>query len=292
MTQQSMMTQQTISALFDSRSDATAAVNALVNAGIARTSIKVTPDADTASTTTRRASYDTSRDEKGFWASLTEMFIPEDDRHTYAEAMHRGSIMVSATVDPAQAASAEDILERFGTVDLEERETSWRNEGWSGSPAASPPASSGMPLAGVAAATAGVGKSTDGSHAIPVVEERLKVGKRQVSKGRVKVRSYAVETPVNEQVSLRSESVHVERRPVDRAVTADQDAFRERTIEAQATSEEAVISKDARVTGEVVIKKEVEQRTKTVSDTVRSTRVDIEDERATTKNPGLATPQR
>jgi len=275
MTQQSMMTQQTITALFDSRSDATTAVDELIKAGIPRTSIRVTPESDTASTTTT-PSYDTSRDEKGFWASLRDMFIPEDDRYTYAEAMHRGSIMVSATVDQTQATRAEDILEQFGTVDIEEREASWRNTGWSGSTAASDIGTAG-------AATASARKSTDGKEVIPVVEEKLNVGKRQVTKGRVKVRSYVVETPVNEQVSLRTESVHVERRPVDRAITANEDAFRERTVEAQATSEEAVASKQARVTGEVAIKKDVEQRTKTLSDTVRSTKVDVEDDRATTK---------
>jgi stress response protein YsnF len=89
-----------------------------------------------------------------------------------------------------------------------------------------------------------------------------------------------VETPVREQVSLQTESVRVDRRPVDRPVAPGEDAFRERTIEAQATPEEAVVSKTARVTGEVVVKKEAGQQTETVSDTVRSTKVDVEGERA------------
>jgi stress response protein YsnF len=50
-------------------------------------------------------------------------------------------------------------------------------------------------------------------------------------------------------------------------------------VEAQANSEEAVVSKTARVTGEVVVKKDAKQRTESVSDTVRSTKVDVEDER-------------
>ena len=115
---------------------------------------------------------------------------------------------------------------------------------------------------------------------IPVIEERLNVGKRQVSDGRVKIRSYVVETPVREQVSLRTESVRIDRRPVDRPVARGEDAFRDRTVEAQANSEEAVVSKTARVTGEVVVKKEAGQRTETVADTVRSTKVDVEGERA------------
>ena len=56
----------------------------------------------------------------------------------------------------------------------------------------------------------------DGTEAIPIVEEQLRVGKRQVAGGRVRVRSYVVETPVQEQVTLRDETVRVERRPVDR----------------------------------------------------------------------------
>jgi len=283
MTQQSMTTRQTMTALFDDRADATKAIDELVKAGIPRASIKVMPetDATTASGTVDR-SYDTDRDDKGFFASLSDLFLPEEDRTTYSEAMHRGSIMVTVTVDQVQAERAEDILEEYGTVDLEERESSWRAEGWQGHTPRTAPV---MDVATTKEASVPVAARSvnDGEEVIPVVEEQLRVGKRDVSRGRVKVRSYVVETPVSEQVSLRTESVHVERRPVDRALTGDENLFQDRTIEAAATSEEAVVSKEARVTGEVVIKKDVEQRTETVSDTVRSTKVDVEDDRAVTE---------
>jgi stress response protein YsnF len=100
------------------------------------------------------------------------------------------------------------------------------------------------------------------------------------------VRSYVVETPVNEQVNLREERVHVERRPVDRPVGAADNLFRERTIEAEERSEEAVVAKDARVKEELVVKKDVGQRTETVSDTVRHTEVEIDDERGNAVRPG------
>ena len=51
---------------------------------------------------------------------------------------------------------------------------------------------------------------------IPIVEEQLSVGKREVERGGVRVRSYVVETPVEETVRLRDETVNVERRRVDR----------------------------------------------------------------------------
>ncbi len=128
-------------------------------------------------------------------------------------------------------------------------------------------------------AGANTGLSDRGEQVIPVAEERLQVGKRDVSHGRVRIRSYVVETPVEEQVTLREERVAVERRPVDRALGDDEQAFQERTIEAEERGEEAVVSKEVRVTEEVVVRRESDQRTETVSDTVRQTQVEVEDER-------------
>ena len=58
------------------------------------------------------------------------------------------------------------------------------------------------------------------------------------------------------------------------------DPFQERTIEVEERGEEAVVSKEARVVEEVVVRKEADQRTETISDTVRKTEVDVEDERS------------
>jgi len=113
---------------------------------------------------------------------------------------------------------------------------------------------------------------------IPIVEEQLTVGKREVNRGGVRVRSYVVETPVSEQVTLRDENVSVERHAVDQPLSAaDGDAFRERTIEMTETAEEAVVSKTARVVEEVVIRKDVGTRTEVVNDTVRRTDVEVDD---------------
>ena len=68
---------------------------------------------------------------------------------------------------------------------------------------------------------------------------------------------------------------------MDRPVTASDEAlFRDRTIEASERGEEAVVSKEARVKEELVVNKDVRERTETVSDTVRRTEVEVEDERA------------
>ena len=275
---------QTITALFDNRAEAARAVSQLVAAGIPANSIRTTPDSDVVPATGTRTAYDTTRDDQGFWASLKDMFMPEDDRHTYVEAMNRGSIMVAATVDDAHAARAEDILEEHGTVELDEREKTWRKEGWTGAPTAAM-AGSATGLVGTSAATEasrerlGATTAALGDQKVDIVEERLSVGKRQVNSGRVKIRSYVVETPVSEKVNLRSEAVKVDQIAVDRALAPGEDPFKERTIEATATSEEAVIAKTAHVTGEVRVTKTADERVETVQDTVRSTKVDVDDGR-------------
>ena len=275
------MAQQTITAFFDSRADATNAVEKLAEAGITRTSIRLLPEQEGLSGSAVASPYDYERDEKGFWATLGDMLIPEEDRATYSEGMHRGGTTVIVTVDEAHVERAADILEEHGSVNMDEREESWRQEGWTGYRFAAGGSGSAV---GTSAADVPLAAGTSdraGTQRIPIVEEKMRVGKRQVEGGRVKVRSYVVETPVEEQVSLRQETVHVERRPVDRELSdaTDANAFRDRTIEVEERDEEAVVSKEARVKEEVVVSKKVEQRTQTVSDKVRRTEVDIDDSR-------------
>ncbi|WP_338105591.1 YsnF/AvaK domain-containing protein [Microvirga tunisiensis] len=191
-----------------------------------------------------------------------------------------------------------DILDDEGTIDIDERSSSWRSEGWtgtsdvlSGSTANLATGASGTTSTGSALGAAPISTSSEriseGDEMIPVAEEELHVGKRDVSHGRVRVRSYVVERPVSEQVSLREEHVEVERRPVSGTTQAGAiagDPFQERTIEVEERSEEAVVSKEARVVEEVAVRKQAEQRTETISDTVRKTEVDVEDERGTRSN--------
>ena len=123
------------------------------------------------------------------------------------------------------------------------------------------------------------GRTThEGGDKLEVVEEELDVRKRDVEGGGVRVRTYVTERPVEEQVPVREETVHVERRPVDRAVGTDEAdrAFQERSVEMSEKSEEVVVGKRARVVEEVVLSKDVDERTETVRDTVRRTDVDVE----------------
>lgn len=286
----------TITALFDTRGEADAAVERLVSAGIDRSEITVKAGAASSATTT---SGQQSGQEMGFWESLKDLFVPDEDRATYAEGLRRGGHVVVVRASDTLYERALDILDDEGTVNLDERAETWRSEGWTGYSAASTTgAATGVAMGARSDATLGVtGRSSatastlnaDGEEVIPVVEEQLRVGKREVEHGRVRVRSYMVETPVQEQVSLRQEHVTIERRPVDRAVTGSEALFQDRTIEAEERSEEAVISKDARVKEELVIGKTANQRTETVSDSVRRTEVEVEDDRSVVGTSSTAT---
>jgi uncharacterized protein (TIGR02271 family) len=148
---------------------------------------------------------------------------------------------------------------------------------------------------GLAASTPVRDAAGSGEERIPLVEERLRVGKRQVVAGRVRIRSYVVEEPVSETVHLRQEHVDVQRRPVDRPLGASEaDPFREREIEATESREEPVVSKDTRVREELVLHKSVEEQDETVRDTVRRTEVREDHEDAgpdpatTARDPGPA----
>jgi uncharacterized protein (TIGR02271 family) len=290
----------TITAFFENRQDANEAMERLARAGIPRNSINIVEGAH------RAGGASVARDDEGlgFWEALKDLFLPDEDRATYAEGLRRGGYIVTVQAASAHYEKAIDILDDEGTVDIDQRAQSWRQEGWTGSswagtgPAqASSTRESGVrasaatpPTSGMMGSTAArSGQATGREEVIPVTEEHLKVGKRDVSHGRVRVRSYVVETPVQEQVNLRDERVHVERRPVDRPASGDDTAFRERTIEAEERAEEAVISKDARVKEELVVKKEADQRTETISDKVRRTEVEVEDERAKAARSGERT---
>jgi uncharacterized protein (TIGR02271 family) len=239
--------------------------------------------------------------------------LPRTDAHAYAEGVRRGGSLVAVECDDDEVDRVIDILDDDGILDLDEQQTSWRSEGWQGYDASTSSSTTG----GLGAAAAGLAGSLTGSsgttrtemgageditgsadmtrartdtadrvsdrdEVIPIAEEELHVGKREVGHGRVRIQSRVVERPVQEQVSLREEHIEVERRPVSgttQAGTISGDPFQERTIEVEERSEEAVVSKEARVVEEVVVRKDVEQRTETVSDTVRKTEVDVEDER-------------
>jgi uncharacterized protein (TIGR02271 family) len=269
---------QLITAMFKNRADAEIA-KADLETELQLPSGAVQLHAQDAAGATTASTQDT-----GILAGLRNLFVPEEDRSAYASGIQRGGVLVSAEVEEALIDRAYDILDRDGAINLDEQQSEWSQtqQAVPGTTTAAAmttsSATGGIDAPQSTSPTATVTAGRVGEEVIPVVEERLRVGKRDVERGRVRVRSYIVETPVEEQVTLRSEHVELERRPVDRELTAaDRELFRERTIEATETAEEAVISKDVRVKEELVLRKGVVENVETVRDTVRRTEVEVED---------------
>ncbi len=264
----------TIVGLFDEYREAQRAVVELVDSGIPREDIGIT--------SRDYEGYDgggrtevTHRDDEGVGDKISNFFsrLFGDDEYTnhYTEAVGRGGTVVTVDCESEETADrAESILNRFGG-DVDERGESYREGAYMGTD------NVGTGRADYAG-TGRAGLAEGGEARIPVIEEELKVGKREVEGGGVRVRTRVVERPVEEAVSLREERVNVERRPVNRPVSdADLNAFREGTFELRERSEEAVVDKAARVVEEVAINKEVGERTETVRDTVRKTDVDVQE---------------
>ena len=271
-----------VTAFFDDRSAAEAAMNNLTTFGLPADRMRLVEGAEE-----RDIEDDQQASGGGFWEALKDVFMPDDDRQAYAEGLVRGGYLLTVMADEDHYDQIIDILDEEGTVNMDERESSWRSEGWgrddrsdiaSNTANATSLGDSASERDSEFTSRALAVESRD-EQVIPVAEERLRVGKRDVSHGRVRVRSYVVEEPVQESVSLRQENVNIERRPADRPLQGNNELFQERTIEIEERGEEAVVSKEAHVTEELVVGKDVDERTEEVSDTVRHTEVEVEDER-------------
>jgi len=256
-----------IVATFDSPSAAAAAVRDLENAQI--------PSADIKSYTKDEPTYQEYRTRQpeyrrgGFWRWL----LGEEPNQTqqyeaYDTSLASGHTVVTVTVDELHGEAVMDILTRHGPHDIHEQASGGSETYQTAStaePIAQTPGSSGVP-------------DSKQEEVIPLAEEELQVGKRTVDRGTTKIRRYVVRKPVEESVTLRDETVSVERR---RPVTQGEagvpaGAFEERTVEVHQTAEEPVVNKTARVAEEVVVHKEVTERTETVRDDVRREEVEVQ----------------
>jgi uncharacterized protein (TIGR02271 family) len=302
----------TIAAVFENRSSAQAALDDLLASGFSRQDARLSEDSSTAATSATGTGTVAAADDHSITSNIKHFFADifgSDDHErarVYSTAVTRGHYVLTVNADSdAEVERASDIIEGYDPVDIDDKAAEWGSSlaGQDGlrtglgsrldssSPSLqSQYASSGLQstsddallqtsqtsLQGSAYQGAQQ-RATDTSAAIPVVQEELKVGKREVQRGGVRIYSRLVETPVNETIGLREEHVNVERHPVDRPVSlADADAFQEKSYELREMAEEAVVEKSARIVEEVVVGKEVSQRQENISDTVRSTEVEVE----------------
>lgn len=188
--------------------------------------------------------------------------MPGEHEDQYTTLLRNGGALVCVTADGNNLDRAVDILESAGAVDIDEEGTGAAVQG-------------AVPSA--ATATRPRPSQEDDTRSIPVVEEQLKVGKRAVRRGGVRVYSRTVEEPVEQDITLREERVLVQRRPANRpASAADDSSATGETVEIVETVEEPVVSKESRVKEDVVIGKQTTERKEKIRDKVKHTDVKVE----------------
>lgn len=254
------MNNQTVIGVFDTKSQARSAKQALISEGFTDATIDVSSFGEHGS---RNKSYKKD-DDNAIERFFENLFGDDDDdndrRRMRTDVASKGNVVTvhTTTIDKATRAAA--ILDRFGAIDMDDRYQQYDNDSFDTDENRS-------------ALNDRFGDvDTDG--VIEVMKEDVQIGKREVESGGVTVRSHIVERPVEETLRLRHEEAFVTRTPVDRA--ANDADFRDKTISVKETSEEAVVSKTARVVEEVKVGKNVDTRTETVRETARETEVDVD----------------
>ena len=182
------MTDRTLTAMYDTSGAAESARDQLVGIGVAPEAISIHGAAGEA------AAVDA--EPQGFWASLVDLFMPDEDRHAYSEGLRRGGYLLSAQVPDHLEATAADLLESSEPIDLDHRREGWRQEGWADHPAAAP----AIAAYGEGSGLAEVGDAVDAGAAPG--EPGALADQADRARG-IRVRSYAAERPVEDEGGAR-----------------------------------------------------------------------------------------
>jgi uncharacterized protein (TIGR02271 family) len=119
--------------------------------------------------------------------------------------------------------------------------------------------------------------AASGSVTIPLYEENVAVGKREVDAGTVTIRKVVKTETVNQPVELRRETISIDRQPASGNATADQSkAFSEQQYTIQLHNEEPVVEKRVVQTGQVVASKQATTQQTTVQREIRKEDVAID----------------
>src|SRR5690349_15012224 len=106
----------TITAMFDSAADAQAAQQRLRELGTPADAISII-DQQTAGSDR----FAEGAEHKGLWASIKDLFLPDEDRSVYEEGLRRGGFLLTAGVEDERADEAIRALDELGPVDIDRR---------------------------------------------------------------------------------------------------------------------------------------------------------------------------
>ena len=131
------------------------------------------------------------------------------------------------------------------------------------------------PAQGAAAAAQAQGKQERQDVRIPLTQEQVKVGKREVEAGGIRLKKIVRTETVNQPVELRREEAVIERVPAQGARPGEK-AFQFEDVYIPLRQEEAVVGKEAVVREELRVRKSAQTDKQEVSEQVRKEDVEIE----------------
>lgn len=206
-----------VTAFFDRREEALRAMDRLAAIGLREDSLRLTAGEDPEGT----EGGSTSRESHGFLDALRDFFFPQDDHDAYAEGLSRGGYLLTVRDVPSEMYDTTvDLLDDEGAVDIDERSSQWRSEGWQGGVASAglgtgtiagmggtgadvEPGTSGMagmdtPHAGVTADRDAEMRAETGESRgmITGADRRGDLWQRDMARGRPKVRTYMAVPPL------------------------------------------------------------------------------------------------
>ena len=199
-------------------------------------------------------------------SELTDRGVPRGEAERFAKGVGAGGSLLVLTVADRIAPKVRSILEG-GDVEVHKEMATPTTQ-----------KTIDAPRAQAAPRQARTNKTVEGETRIPIVEEEVRVGKREVNEGGVRVKTEVGERPVQEKVTLKEEHVDIDRKPVNKTISSREaeGMLKGGTLEIDEKHEELVVDKKARVKEEVVVKKQAGTRTETVNETERFTKVDID----------------
>lgn len=279
----------TVVGLYNSVAEANKVKLSLASEGYANEHITVIDqtgggDEGTGSTTSSTGSAGTGIGDKikHFFGNFSDS---NDEHAHYADRVGSGGALLAVTVPDDEADETANMLFEHGATGI---------QGGKGSDDTRSGATAGAEDVAVLEGSGDRGTATNvtGEQVIPIVQEDLVVGKREVDRGGVRIYSHMVERPVSADVTLHDERITVDRRVVDRPATAADFETGAGVVELTAKGEEAVVGKTSRVVEEVLVGKQATDHTEQINDTVRHTEVDVEPTTATTGTTGTTTKDR
>jgi hypothetical protein len=208
-----MNMQHTLVALFDNHASAQSALDELLASGFSRQDVRLSGGANSAGTTASTATTTDADGDTGIGNSIKNFFsdLFGDDHdasrvNRYEGAVSSGKHVVTLSADSlSEVERAADIVERFGPVDIDEHSDGVEHAASAGAMMAG--SQSGMQSYSTSAQSAQLASMTSqstsagasmqrdtGTQTIPVVQEELKVGKREVQRGGARIYSRVVTT--------------------------------------------------------------------------------------------------